>query len=84
MTSFDDYVESMKLSANNYLLPFVIVGVIIAVFSVVMNGLSLSYFVRKRKENDVRLFLLLNIYDICVSILATVVVPVNIAFFKNA
>ena len=54
--------------------------VFIAVFSVVMNGLLLSYFVRKNNENYVTLFLLLNIYDILVSIVATVTMPVQIAF----
>ena len=61
-------------------LPFVIVSLIIAVFSAVMNVFSLCFFVKKRKENDVRQFLLLNVYDIFVSIVA----PVQIAFtFKS-
>ena len=51
-------------------LHFVIVSLIIAVFSAVMNVLSLSFFVKKRKENDVRQFLLLNLYDLFVSIMA--------------
>ena len=72
-------IANYKHMISNYALPFVGVGFIIAVLSTVLNGLSLSYFVRKRKEHDVRLFLLLNIYDICVSILATVVVPVKIS-----
>ena len=84
LTIYFDNIASEKRFMDNYFLPFVIAGLIIAVFSAVLNGLSLSFFVKKRKENDVRLFLLLNIYDISVSILAAVAVPVRIALLYKA
>ena len=65
--------DPSNYSLYNFL-PFIIADFTIAAFSIITNGISLSYFIRKRKEKDVRLFMLLNMYDLLVSIVTPVAI----------